>query len=56
MDPPSDKKEARRFLGMVNYLSKFSKSLAELSVPIYAVVGKKSEWYWGEASNMLLKI
>ena len=47
MKPPSNKTEARRFTGMVNYLMKFSKRLAELCVPIYAVSGTKSEWIWG---------
>ena len=40
MEPPSNKKEARRFMGMVNYLSKFSANLAEVSVPIYTVTSK----------------
>jgi len=47
MNPPCNKKEARRFMGMVNYLSKFSKNLSELCVPIFSVMGQKSEWYWG---------
>ena len=32
--PPSTKEEARRFTGMVNYLSKFSSEIAELCAPI----------------------
>ena len=44
---PVNKTEARRFTGMVNYLSKFSKQLAELCIPIYKVSGKASEWFWG---------
>ena len=47
MLPPSNKTEARRFTGMVNYLMKFSRKLAELCTPIYKVSGSKSEWYWG---------
>ena len=45
--PPSNKLEARRFIGMVNYLSKFSNLISEYCTPIYAVTGSKSEWYWG---------
>ena len=47
MNPPNTKKEARQLMGMVNYLSKFSRNLSELCTPIYAVMGVKSEWYWG---------
>ena len=47
MEPPSNKTEARRFLGMINYLMKFSNKLAGLCVPLYAVSGSKSEWLWG---------
>ena len=47
MRPPTCKKEARRFIGMVNYLCKFSSKLAGLCAPIYSVIGKNSEWYWG---------
>ena len=39
MSPPTNKTEARRFTGMVNYLMKFSRNLAGLCAPIYAVSG-----------------
>jgi hypothetical protein len=47
LTPPTCKKEARRFVGMVNYLNKFSGKLASLSSCIYEVTGSQSEWYWG---------
>ena len=47
MQAPTTKPEARRLMGMVGYLSKFSKNISELCSPIYAVMGRKSEWYWG---------
>ena len=47
MQPPVSKKEARRLMGMVNYLNKFSPKLAEYSAPIYAVTGSRAEWFWG---------
>lgn len=47
MQPPSNKTEARRFIGMSNYLLKFSKQMAELCAPINAVSGSKTEWFWG---------
>ena len=46
ISPPSNKKEARRFLGMVNYLNKFSSRLAELCSPIYGTTSV-APFYWG---------
>lgn len=51
MNPPTNKKEARRFIGMVNYLNKFSSKLAELCVPIFSIMGKKSEWLWSDVQQ-----
>ena len=56
MPEPTSKKEARTFMGMVNYLSKFNAKLAETGVPIYAVMGKKSEWYWGESQKSAFRM
>jgi len=47
LTPPTSKKEARRFSGLVNYLSKFSSKIAGICTPIYAVSGANAEWYWG---------
>ena len=44
--PPSCKREAKRFLGMVNYLNKFSSRLAELCSPIYETTSS-TPFYWG---------
>jgi hypothetical protein len=46
LQPPNTRKEARRFLGMINYLGKFRSKLSGLCVPIQAVVGKNSDWQW----------
>ena len=40
---------------MVNYLSKFSAKLAELSMPISAVTGNKHDWYWKEIQKRVFK-
>jgi hypothetical protein len=40
MNPPTNKIEVRRFMGMVNYLSKFSSNLSDLASPIYAIMGQ----------------
>ena len=34
-------------MDMVNYLSKFSSKLTELSIPLFNVMGQKGTWYWG---------
>ena len=44
--PPTTKTEAKRFTGMINYLSKFSSKISELCAPIYAVSGSRSIWMW----------
>lgn len=46
--PPTCLTEGRRLMGMVNYLNKFSKKLAEYGAPIYEVLGSPSRWYWGQ--------
>lgn len=46
ISPPSTKKETKRFLGMVNYLNKFSSKLAELCSPLYEITGT-SPFFWG---------
>jgi transposase InsO family protein len=43
-------------MGMVNYLSRFSRNLAELGEPIYAVIGKRSEWFWGRDQEKAFKL
>ena len=41
MASTTNKRKVRRFMGMVNYLSKFS------SKPLFDVIRQKSLWYWG---------
>jgi hypothetical protein len=47
--PPKSKKELRRFLGVVNYLSKFSARLADLTPHMRLLLGKSSNWWWDES-------
>ena len=49
--PPTSKTEARRFTGMINYLSKFSNKIAELCAPIYAISGTRSVWMWDKVQQ-----
>ena len=46
ISPPNCKREAKRFLGMVNYLNKFSSRLAELCSPIYETTSS-TPFFWG---------
>ena len=47
MPEPSYKKQAQSFIGMVNYLSKFSARLAELSEHIRELSKDKVPFNWG---------
>jgi len=49
MKTPRDQTELRRFLGMVNQLSKFQPQIAELSKPLRNLLSSKSHWLWGDA-------
>ncbi|KAJ0175476.1 hypothetical protein K1T71_008635 [Dendrolimus kikuchii] len=46
MPNPKDKLSLERFLGMVNYLSKFIPNFSELSSPLRCLLKKGSEWTW----------
>ncbi len=48
MKEPTSVAEVRRFLGMVNFLSKFSPSLAEQSKPIRDLLHSDSAWCWDQ--------
>ena len=47
MPPPSTKKEVQSFIGMINYLTKFSLRLTELSEPIRELIKEKVPFNWG---------
>ena len=47
MPSPSSKKEVQPFIGMINYLSKFSPRLAELAEPIRELTKEKVPFNWG---------
>ena len=59
MPSPSSKKEVQSFIGMINYLSKFSSRLTELAEPIRELVKEKVPLNWGleyqESFTMLKK-
>ena len=47
MPSPSSQKEVQSFIGMINYLSKFSPRLTELAEPIRELVKEKVQFNWG---------
>ena len=47
MEAPKNVSEVRRFLGMVNQLSKFSERLTPMTEPLRELLRKKNEWNWG---------
>ena len=49
MQPPSNKSELKSFLGMVNYLGRFSGRLAQVEGPLRDLCKKSSDWFWGPA-------
>ena len=47
MPPPCNKKEVQSFIGMINYLTKFSPCLTELSEPVRELTKEKVPFNWG---------
>ena len=47
MPAPQCKKQAQSFIGMVNYLSKFSARISELAEPIRDLCKEKVPFNWG---------
>ena len=51
MPTPTDVKSLKRFLGMVNYLSKFLPNLSSVSEPLRRLEVKDAEWWWLPVHN-----
>ena len=45
--PPKNATEARSFLGLAQYLSRFIKDFASLSAPIRQLAHQNAKWVWG---------
>ena len=43
-----DKKEIKRFLGLINYLAKFLPKLPEVTSPLRELLQKDVHWHWEE--------
>ena len=50
--PPSNVSELRRFLGMINQLSKFSPHLTDKTQPLRVLLSSKSHWVWGKEQEL----
>ena len=51
MPTPTDVKSLKRFLGMVNYVSKFLPNLSSVSEPLRRLEVKDAEWCWLPVHN-----
>ena len=47
MPAPTNKKQVQSFIGMINYLSKFSARLSEIVEPIQELAKDKLPFNWG---------
>ena len=56
MPAPSCKKEVQSFIGMINYLSKFSARLSELALPIRELAKDKVAFNWGLEHQAAFKL
>ena len=54
MPSPSSKKEVQSFIGMINYLSKFSPRLTELAEPIRDANERKSSLQLGSRTSRII--
>ncbi|RVE40198.1 hypothetical protein evm_015152, partial [Chilo suppressalis] len=55
MPLPHDRPSLERFLGMVNYLSKFIPHYSELALPFRSLLKKDTIWYWDETHDQAVR-
>ncbi|KAK2554126.1 Retrovirus-related Pol polyprotein from transposon 17.6 [Acropora cervicornis] len=55
MPKPTDVKGVQRFLGLINYLSKFLLKMSELCEPLRVLTLRETEWCWLEAHNKVFQ-
>jgi len=51
MPTPKDAADVKRFVGMVNYVGKFSPRIAELTQPLRDLLKTDTDWVWGSAQQ-----
>lgn len=47
MTPPENRKDLQSFLGLVNYLTRYSGRLASLTAPLRELIKKDIAYVWG---------
>lgn len=60
MKEPTNQKELLRFLGMINYISRFIKNVSEITAPLRELIKKDVDFLWGDrqkqAYNLIKKL
>ena len=56
MPPPNCKRQVQSFIGMMNYLSKFSPHLSDLAEPIRELSKEKVPFNWGSEHQESFKL
>lgn len=56
MPTPSNASELRRFLGMVQYITKFIPDIASKIQPLRELLNKESQWTWGAPQSRPIKL
>lgn len=51
MKTPANKKDLKRFMGMVNYLAKWIPDMSVKSTPLRELLKERTEWYWGKEQD-----
>ena len=51
MNPPTDIKELRRFLSMVNQLAKFTPQLSDATKSLHVLLNSKNQWLWSDVQQ-----
>ena len=52
---PKNRKELQAFLGIINYLSKFSPDMAEVCKPLRKLMSSKAMWTWDASYQQRFK-
>ena len=53
MPVPKNKKELQAFLGIINYLNKFSPGMLEVCKPLRKLTSSKMTWTWNASYQQL---
>ena len=56
MPEPKTKQELQRFMGMIQFLTKFITRLSEKSAPLRALLKKNAAWYWNHEHQAAVQV